>query len=166
MAMCYNSDCERVEHYSCKQCDCNIAHQCEEYVSGRPTNADHIRAMSDEGLAEFAIMSSKFFCTRKEPEPCEKPMSCTACALAWLKLPTKDKNCERYVGMACVDGTCPMAAQDEYEEHCIPAIRSCEECWKYRGCEDCALEGTEYCDKGEVCDTKPAPSAAQDTTTL
>lgn len=58
-----------------------------------------------------------------------------------------DKRCKRYVGVACVDGTCPMAAQDEYDERCIPVIRTCRECWLYRGCEDCALADTDYCDK-------------------
>ena len=59
-----------------------------------PTNADHIRAVSDEELAEFAIMSSKFFCTRKEPAPCEKPMSCTECALDWLRQPWEEETDE------------------------------------------------------------------------
>lgn len=51
------------------------------------TNADRIRAMSDEELAEFAIMSSKFFCTKKHDEVCEKPMGCTECAFNWLQQP-------------------------------------------------------------------------------
>lgn len=55
------------------------------------TNADRIRGMSDEGLAEFAIMSSQFFCTRKEPAPCEKPMSCVDCALTWLQQPAPEE---------------------------------------------------------------------------
>ena len=76
------------------------------------------------------------------------------------------KRCKSYVGVACVDGTCPMASQDEYEERCIPVIRSCRECCLYRGCEDCALEGTQYCDKSEVLDPESAPSAAQEPTTL
>lgn len=52
-----------------------------------PTNADRIRAMRDEELAEFAIMSSKFFCTKKHDEVCEKPMGCTECAFNWLQQP-------------------------------------------------------------------------------
>lgn len=58
------------------------------------------------------------------------------------------KHCRNYVGVACVDGTCPMAKQEEYEERCIPVIRECEECFYYKGCEDCALFETEYC-KGD-----------------
>lgn len=57
------------------------------------------------------------------------------------------KQCKDYVGVACVDGSCPMALEEEYEERCIPVVRSCGECSLYRGCEDCALEGTEYCSR-------------------
>lgn len=55
------------------------------------------------------------------------------------------KRCQNYVGVACVDGSCPKAWQEEYEERGIPIIRSCRECGYYKGCEDCALEGTEHC---------------------
>ena len=58
------------------------------------------------------------------------------------------KRCQNYVGVACVDGSCPMAWQEEYEERCIPVIHNCQECHYYRGCEDCALFDTEDCDKG------------------
>ena len=57
--------------------------------------------------------------------------------------------CNKYVGVACVDGTCPIANREEYEERCIPVIKSCKGCFYYRGCEDCALNGTEYCKKEE-----------------
>mgnify|MGYP000987955629 FL=1 len=57
--------------------------------------------------------------------------------------------CERYVGIACVDGTCPIANIDEYEECCIPLISNCKECFYYEGCKDCALYSTEYCIKAE-----------------
>ena len=57
------------------------------------------------------------------------------------------KRCKSYVGVACVDGSCPEAQQEEYEERCIPVVYNCNECHYYRGCEDCALEGTEYCDR-------------------
>lgn len=55
--------------------------------------------------------------------------------------------CKRYLGVACIDGTCPMALSEEYEERCMDVIKSCEECHKYRGCEDCAWDGTEQCVK-------------------
>ena len=56
------------------------------------------------------------------------------------------KRCRNYVGVACVDGSCPMAKREEYEERCIPVINNCEECHFYEGCKDCALADTEYCD--------------------
>lgn len=57
--------------------------------------------------------------------------------------------CKAYVGLACVDGTCPIANSEEYEEYCIPVVTRCEDCSCYKGCDDCALLGTEYCDKQE-----------------
>lgn len=55
--------------------------------------------------------------------------------------------CPNYLGLTCVDGSCPNALADEYleygYEHC-----TCEECGYYKGCEDCCFEGNpEYCFK-------------------
>ncbi len=58
-----------------------------------------------------------------------------------------DKRCENYVGITCVDGGCPMALKDEYAERDYDVVHSCDECIYYRGCEDCALAGTEHCVK-------------------
>lgn len=55
--------------------------------------------------------------------------------------------CKNYVGVACINGSCPMALAEEYAECCMPIIKKCEKCLFYKGCEDCALSGTEYCDK-------------------
>ena len=49
------------------------------------------------------------------------------------------KMCGDYVGVACVDGSCPIANQEKYAEHGIPVINGCDECNYYKGCEDCAL---------------------------
>ena len=57
------------------------------------------------------------------------------------------KVCKNYVGLACVDGSCPKANAEEYEVRCMDVVRNCNECHFYRGCDDCALDGTEYCDK-------------------
>lgn len=48
------------------------------------TNADKIRYMSDEELAEFAILHSKHFCDKKD-KVCNKDGSCVDCAFRWLK---------------------------------------------------------------------------------
>lgn len=60
----------------------------------------------------------------------------------------KKQRCKSYVGVACVDGTCPVALQEEYEERCVPTIKNCRDCFYYKGCEDCALKDTEYCKGG------------------
>ena len=59
------------------------------------------------------------------------------------------KRCKNYVGVACVNGSCPMANREEYEEWGIPIVRECGQCYYYKGCEDCALAGTEHC-SGEL----------------
>lgn len=57
------------------------------------------------------------------------------------------RRCGDYVGVACVDGTCPKANMDEYSIKDMDVITNCDECYFYKGCEDCALNGTEYCEK-------------------
>lgn len=54
--------------------------------------------------------------------------------------------CGFYVGVTCVNGNCPGAL---YEECGIPLPLKCSDCFYNKGCEDCALSGTEYCDYGE-----------------
>ena len=52
--------------------------------------------------------------------------------------------CDSYVGVSCVDGSCPLANGEEYNE------RYCIECPYFKGCEDCALYGIEDCSLTEV----------------
>ena len=60
--------------------------------------------------------------------------------------------CPDYVGVACVNGSCPNALYDEipwgtdYYDHC-------EGCPCYRGCEDCATPEIEGI-TSEVCREK------------
>lgn len=56
-----------------------------------------------------------------------------------------DQICENYVGVACVDGSCPIANMDTYAEYGADVIRRCEDCWMRKGCEDCALYGSDLC---------------------
>ena len=58
--------------------------------------------------------------------------------------------CKDYVWVACVDGSCPKANAEEYAERCMDVISDCDDCFYYKGCEDCALNGTEYCTKENV----------------
>lgn len=55
------------------------------------------------------------------------------------------KQCKCYVGVACVNGSCPKALVDEYAERGMDIVRSCKDCIFYEECRDCALAGTEYC---------------------
>ena len=48
-----------------------------------------------------------------------------------------DNYCKDYCGVACVDGSCPMALDDEYAERGYDLIKNCSECFYYNGCEDC-----------------------------
>ena len=56
------------------------------------------------------------------------------------------KRCIHYVGVACVDGSCPMAKAEEYEERCMDVVTNCNECHYYEGCDDCYFYGTDYCE--------------------
>ena len=58
--------------------------------------------------------------------------------------------CKNYVGLTCVNGNCPIALREEYEEYGMDVIKSCEDCPYYKGCEDCGLSGTGECDKEGV----------------
>ena len=58
--------------------------------------------------------------------------------------------CTDYVGVACIDGSCPIANQEEFAERCMPVIRSCSDCGYYEGCADCAM--ADDCDRKETTD--------------
>lgn len=59
----------------------------------------------------------------------------------------KEKRCKGYCGVACVDGHCPIAMRDEYAERGYDTIDTCDNCWRYKGCEDCAFDGESICPK-------------------
>ena len=58
----------------------------------------------------------------------------------------EEKRCPSYTGVACVDGSCPIANREEYIEYGVPVINSCDECSSYKGCEDCA-----WCGENDEC---------------
>ena len=64
--------------------------------------------------------------------------------------PSLDNRTPRERIRACIDGTCQIALREEYEERCIPTVKNCRECFYYKGCEDCALKDTEYCEGGGI----------------
>lgn len=55
--------------------------------------------------------------------------------------------CKSYCGVACIDGSCPIANYEEYAERGYDTIKSCNECYHYKGCEDCAFDGMHFCPK-------------------
>lgn len=57
------------------------------------------------------------------------------------------KRCKAYCGVRCIDGGCPIANRDDYIERGYDVVSSCDECGSYKGCEDCAFDGTKYCIK-------------------
>ncbi len=63
-----------------------------------------------------------------------------------------ENRCKNYVGVACVNGTCPKANVEEYEERCMPVVKSCKYCFYYEGCKDCFFNGRpEFCgDKNKI----------------
>lgn len=61
----------------------------------------------------------------------------------------KRKICKGYCGVTCVDGGCPMANREEYEERGYDIVKTCNDCPYYKGCEDCYFEGSAVCVKNE-----------------
>lgn len=60
------------------------------------------------------------------------------------------KVCKDYCGVACIDGTCPVANMDEYAERGYDIVHNCNECFYYKGCEDCYFSAQpELCLKKE-----------------
>ena len=53
--------------------------------------------------------------------------------------------CRGYCGPSCTDGSCPAAMADVYAEVGMDVVRSCGDCYLYRGCSDCIFEGTDVC---------------------
>ena len=56
------------------------------------------------------------------------------------------KRCPNYTGVTCVNGNCPIALSDKYEEYGIPITNSCNNCFYYKGCEDCCFCGENGCE--------------------
>ena len=48
------------------------------------------------------------------------------------------KRCPDYVGVACVDGSCPLAIYEDNPDYFDSKPR-CKDCGDYKGCSDCAL---------------------------
>ena len=82
----------------CGECDrryaCDIdPDKCDEWPDPVPmTNADRIRAMSDEELVKMMTFGAGEFdcyeCRRSEDEPCD--MNCEERCLEWLRKPVEE----------------------------------------------------------------------------
>lgn len=46
--------------------------------------------------------------------------------------------CPDYVGVTCIDGSCPKALYEAHLEY-YDLMPTCENCGFYKGCSDCAL---------------------------
>ena len=82
-------ECKNKNSYKCLQC--GIAKDgSREFFEQRPiTNADRIRAMTDEDLAEFIGDDLMYnICPSDCFEDPDRP--CKVCALAWLKQEVKE----------------------------------------------------------------------------
>ena len=68
-----------------EECNCKIVEVSLAIVPEAKTNADRIRAMSDEELAD--VVANGVGCVRKAPHCMEE--DCTPCILKWLKQPAE-----------------------------------------------------------------------------
>lgn len=62
----------------------------------------------------------------------------------------KEERCKNYTGLACIDGTCPIANRDTYIEYGIPLVWSCDDCHCYNGCDDCYFCRNDKCEIDEI----------------
>lgn len=58
------------------------------------------------------------------------------------------EHCPNYCGVACIDGSCPVALRDDYSERGYDAILDCADCPYNLGCVDCMFDGTDGCEYG------------------
>lgn len=85
MAKCTGIRCPMQHPYKVDECnntDC-------QYRTEPITNADRIRAMSDEELAEFLADDNRV-CPPKHPYCSKYVSSCNGCFLEWLKQPAEE----------------------------------------------------------------------------
>lgn len=70
--------------------------KCRDYNRQPPTNADHIRSMTDEELAEFLmkLLRQRVDCFAEGVfpyHPCPQDHDCRKCGVDWLKQPYKEE---------------------------------------------------------------------------
>ena len=99
-----------------KRCADNFPRMCPDYPDKcsmcgafrEPTNADHIRAMSDEELAEFLMkLMGHAQCFAEgifRYHPCPQDQNCKQCGLEWLQQPAES------TGQEC----CPDQMEDDH----------------------------------------------------
>ena len=81
---------------NCGECECRWycdidPNECDAWPDPVPmTNADHIRSMTDEELAEWY---GEGMCGGQTVDACREKFhgNCSACALDWLKQPYKEE---------------------------------------------------------------------------
>lgn len=56
----------------------------------------------------------------------------------------KEKRCKYYCGITCVNGNCPIALYNE-DSTLFEKKPTCNNCYYYKGCEDCYFSDTEDC---------------------
>lgn len=61
------------------------------------------------------------------------------------KIEKKEFICPDYCCSSCVNGECPKANQEKYEEYGCDVIKDCGECGYYEGCDNCDFNNTENC---------------------
>lgn len=64
----------------------SMSNSCRYYFDARPTNADRIRAMRDEELADFILKKAQSF-TNSDfcIVECDRVCSCSECVVNWLQ---------------------------------------------------------------------------------
>lgn len=63
-----------------------------------------------------------------------------------------ENRCQNYLGVVCINGSCPIANMYEYIERGYDVVRNCDDCHYYGGCDDCYWYRDNQCRIDEMLD--------------
>lgn len=81
MAKCKTCKHKGTSTHICDECACDYSM----YEKKVTTNADRIRSMTDEEMAEFFDSGLRFVCSDFHCEECFNGLNCDVCYLEWLQ---------------------------------------------------------------------------------
>lgn len=85
------SNCENCKKYDDCRMGSGITWPCGAYVPKRLTNADRVRAMSNEEMAELLLESCRGSKCEDQPQNEWGSINCFQCRMNWLRQPAVEE---------------------------------------------------------------------------